>query len=147
MFVVVVVAVDAHFVWVVVRTLVGASFGQLQRAYPPVAPAPDAVRRRFQSFRLGLVSCSGSVHVAADEHYLHLEPIAPLRWFGARPCSIPWEAIELQRPGRGRLIPARARVGPVTISGPSWCLELAGPAGQPHGAEPADGTPSPDRDR
>ena len=35
--------------------------------FPSREPAPDAVRRRFQSFGLGIVNMGCSIHVAADD--------------------------------------------------------------------------------
>lgn len=63
------------------------------------------------------------INVSVDEHHLHLEPIRPLRWCGARRASIPWEAITVQKPGR---LWSTARAGPLTIKAPPWSLELAG---------------------
>ncbi len=95
-------------------------------AHPPVEPAEDAVRRRFQSFGLGIVNMGFSIHVAADEKFLHLTPILPLRFFGAVPCSIPWSALEPIRRGTRPVRSARLRPGRYTLTGPRWCMELVG---------------------
>ena len=109
---------------VIVVTIIHRGWGPLPRDFPATAPGDDAVWRRYQSFRLGLLNLGFCIHVAADEHYLHLVPIKPLRAFGGRPASIPWDAIRIEsRSGRGKWI--TARVGTHTLRGPSWCLELA----------------------
>ncbi|MHC4108209.1 MAG: hypothetical protein ACYSTY_09025 [Planctomycetota bacterium] len=90
--------------------------------FPPQEPAPDAVRRYFQSFGIGIVNMSLSVHVAVDEDYLHLIPLAIWRALGARPASIPWSAMEpIGKSGRV------VRVAGHRLDGPKWCLELASP--------------------
>jgi hypothetical protein len=122
---IVITAVLADFVlvWFVLRLVMRRSIGRLAREYPPVSPAADAVRKNFQSFRFGLVNAGLSVHAAVDDRYLHLFPAAILRAMGARPASIPWEAIRLVRAGR---LLASVRVGPLDVQGPRWCLALAG---------------------
>ncbi len=95
-------------------------------AHPPREPAEDAVRRRFQSFGLGIVNMGFSIHVAADEQYLHLTPVLPLRLFGAMPCSIAWSALEPVRRGNRPVRAARLRPGGYLLSGPKWCMELVG---------------------
>lgn len=96
----------------------------LSEEFVPVEPAPDAVRKRFQSFGFNLVNLGGCVHVAVDERWLHLRPARVARWFGMRDMSIPWEAIELERV-RGKS--AVAQVRGTSVRGPAWCLSLAGP--------------------
>ncbi len=105
--------------------LAAAAFHLLWRPmlapFPPQEPAPDAVRRRFQSFGIGIVNMGCSIHVAVDEHYLHLVPLAIWRALGARPASIPWSAMEPVGTS-GRVV----RVAGHRLDGPKWCLELAG---------------------
>jgi len=89
--------------------------------FPAREPAADAVRRRFQSFGIGIVNMGLSIHVAADDDYLHLVPLAIWRALGARPASIPWSAMEPV--GRsGRVV----RVNGHRLDGPKWCMRLAG---------------------
>ena len=107
----------------VVRAMCRRTFGPLAAAFPPREPAPDAVRRSFQSFSVGLINGGWSYHAAADEHHLHLRPTALVRWFGAAAMSIPWGEIRLE-PGRGWV--RRARVRGIKIVGPRWCMDLAG---------------------
>lgn len=91
-----------------------------------------AVRKRFQSFRLGLLNLGFSIHVAVDERHLHLEPAAWMRRLGARAVSIPWDSISVVKRSRtGAWM--TARIGKHTLMGPTWCLELAEPA-EPSGA-------------
>ncbi len=108
-------------------TVIKLGWGPLPRDFPATEPGDDAVWRRYQSFRLGLLSLGYCIHVAADERYLHLVPIKPLRACGGKPASIPWDAIRIEsRSGRGKWI--TVRVGTHTLRGPSWCLELASAA-------------------
>lgn len=92
--------------------------------YPPVPPAPDAVMRRFQTFRFGMMNMGGCIHAAADEKHLHLLPARLARWFGVRPMSIPWEKV---RPtGKSSRRGTEVRVDDMTITGPGWLMNLAG---------------------
>ena len=119
--------------WAVVR------FGwkPFAQRFPPRRKDPDAVERRFQSFRLGVLSFAFCIHVAADEGHLHLQPAAILRFFGAPTASIPWSSIEIQKQSRtGRSI--TAKINQRTLLGPAWCLSLAEPtATGPPGSQPA----------
>lgn len=108
--------------FLVAGLMVRGAFSPIVSRFPPVTPAPDAVRRRFQSFRFGLVNAGFSMHVAADESHLHLIPISLIRPFGFRPASIPWSEIQVQRVGR---VSGTARVAGLTMMGPAWCLRLA----------------------
>ncbi len=111
----------------IVFTIIHWGWGPLSREFPATKPGDDAVSRRYQSFRLGLLNFGYCIHVAADEQYLHLVPIKPLRACGGRPASIPWDAIRIEKRSRhGKWI--TARVGTHTLRGPSWCLELASAA-------------------
>lgn len=94
--------------------------------YPAREPAPGAVRRSFQSFGLGIVNMSGSVHVAVDDECLHLTPLTVWRLCGARAASIPWSAlVPAERSPRVALIggPQGCR-----LEGPAWCIGLVNPA-------------------
>ena len=95
----------------------------IMRAWPPRQPGPEAVRRNFQSFSLGLLNLGLSIHVAADDEYLHLQPARLIRWMGAVSTSIPWNAME---PMAGRKATA-VKLGPHTMIGPRWCMELVSP--------------------
>ena len=108
----------------------------LHLAYPPRTPADDAVRKQLQSFRIGLLNLSYCIHTAVDENHLHLTPATLVGWLGAKPTSIPWDAIEVlkrSRFGQSMIV----RVGKRRIAGPAWCLGLADPADGSDG--PQDG--------
>ena len=114
--------------------VVGILFASLRIAWAPLSaahpfqpPAIDAVHKRFQSFRVGVLNLGYCVHVAVDDGYLHLIPATLLCWLGARPTSIPWDAIQVlkrSRLGKSMIV----QVGKRRIAGPTWCMELAGPA-------------------
>ncbi len=99
--------------------------------FPAQEPAPDAVRRRFQSFGIGIVNMGLSIHVAVDDEYLHLVPLAIWQSLGARPASIPWSAME-PIGSSGRVV----RVAGHRLGGPKWCMGLATP--RPEAGEPDD---------
>ena len=119
------VAVTALDLMIVVG-IIHWGWGPLSREFPATEPGDDAVWRRYQSFRLGLLSLGYCIHVAADERYLHLVPIKPLRAFGAAAASIPWQSIRIltHTPGDRWIT---VRIGTRTMKGPAWCLELASP--------------------
>lgn len=109
----------------IVGALVRGVWGPLARDRPPHPPSADAVTRRFQSFRFGLVSFGWSIHVAADEAYLHLAPVRFMQLLGCKPVSIPWDEMSIvKRSKKGRWITARVGTG-ILMEGPGWCLELA----------------------
>ena len=118
----VIVGFEAILLFFLIPVIVRSSWGDVAGKHPPVEPAPDAVRRRFQSFQCGLLSMGWCVHVATDESYLHLTPALLMRIFGTKPTSIPWEAID-RVTGKGRY--RTARIGRTEIKGPAWCLALA----------------------
>ncbi len=111
-----------------VPALMLAAFHWLWRpmfaAYPAQTPADDAPRRRFQSFAIGFVNMSLSIHVAVDDTYLHLQPLKVWQWLGAAPASIPWTALTPEKP-KGRM----ASFGKVKMYGPRWCMELVSQSG------------------
>jgi hypothetical protein len=109
---------------VVVPTMMRHSWGRWHAPFPPVEPAPGAVRRRFQSFSVGMVNLGCGVHVAVDDAYLHLTPGFLAAPFGARPVSIPWDQVEVK--GSFPIRQRRARIAGVPVVGPAWCLDLAG---------------------
>jgi len=120
-----IVAVDLLVVWALLRGL-AFTWNGVARAHPPVDPAPDAVRKDFQSFKLGIYNLGLAVHVAVDDRYLHLLPSRALRWGGAGACSVPWEAVTPLGP---RAFKAFAvKVAGQTLTGPRWALALSAPA-------------------
>ena len=60
---------DTAIMAVVVVAVVRATFTPLHEQHPPREPRPDAVARNFQSFRFGLVSMGGVIHVSVDEEH------------------------------------------------------------------------------
>jgi hypothetical protein len=110
--------------FVVVRGLIASGWSTLAQGYKAAAIGPDAVRRNFQSLNVNMFNFGLCVHIAVDEHYLHLLPSAFLRFGAARPVSIPWSDIELTRT-RGKW--ATAKMGNATVRGPAWALSLAEP--------------------
>ena len=112
---------------VLIWTIVHFGWRPFQDAFPAQPQRDDAVVRRFQSFRLGVLNLGFSIHVAVDEQHLHLQPVAVFRWFGAHRASIPWVSISvIKRSRSGRRI--TVKIGERTLVGPAWCLELAEPA-------------------
>ena len=94
--------------------------------FPACEPAPDAVRRRYQSFGLGPVNMGLCVHAAVDDEHLHLVPLAILQSLGARSASIPWSALEpIGTSGRIARLAGKHR-----LEGPRWCMELVAAASQ-----------------
>lgn len=120
-----IIAIIAMFVVVdliVVRMVLRNGWGSLADRFQGRPVRPEAVRREFQSFRFGMYKFGQSVHVAVDEEHLHLFPAAVLRWAGARPASIPWERIVLEKEGGRR---CTVRIGDTVVQGPAWCLAMA----------------------
>jgi hypothetical protein len=103
---------------------VSQTMRDISSKFPPSDPRPDAVRRRFQSFKFGLVNLGWCVHVAVDDRHLHLSPTRLARWLGMRAMSVPWEAIEVV--GKATIGSSiRVRIAGEEILGPAWCLNLA----------------------
>jgi hypothetical protein len=109
---------------VVMWAIARFGWGPVQERYPTRPPGEGAVRRPYQSFKVGILSFGFSIHATVDETCLHLEPARILRWAGARTASIPWNEITIQkRSASGRWITVKADKW--TIQGPAWCLDLA----------------------
>ena len=99
--------------------------------FPAKPHADGAVTRRFQTFKVSFVNLGWSVHASVDEKHLHLMPVRLLRSFGARPVSIPWDAIHIEKRSRsGRWV--TVKIGGRTVFGPAWCLDLAEPPSPDH---------------
>jgi hypothetical protein len=114
--------------------IVRVAWAPLARRYPARPDLAGAVRGRYESFRLGRFTRIGhGMHITVDEEHLHLDPIALLRWVGARRISLPWARMTDVRPAPGRLgAPADGMIA-VTIdgrriAGPAWCMTLASAA-------------------
>jgi len=118
------IALDVMIIGMIAAGFRTGTWGPLEKAHPPRSPVTPNERREFQSFAFDLYNVSWSVHVTIDEHCLHLHPAAILRWAGAGPMSIPWDAIELKDPPDRRW-GIKAKIGGVTVKGPSWCMRVA----------------------
>jgi hypothetical protein len=125
------IALLVGFLLLIDLMVVGAIFYAVSQAvrdlaskFPPAEPRPEAVRRRYQSFKVGLVNLGWCIHVAVDERSLHLTPARVARWFGMRAMTVPWESIEyLGKAAIGSSV--RVRIAGEEIHGPAWCLNLA----------------------
>lgn len=117
-------ALDVLIVWAIMRTA-AATFADIAKDNPAVEPEPGAIRKDFQSFKIGLINLGYSIHVAVDASHLHLLPSLTARWIGMKPLSIPWERIKVQR--IAKLTGAKVKIGRHIICGPKWCFELAAP--------------------
>jgi len=127
---------DLLLAWLLLWAILRAGWRPLTIRYPATEPAPDAVRRNFQSFRLGIINLGFCIHVAVDEHYLHLSPARILRWCGTGATSIPWSAIEPGGPVMGGKW-MKSSIDGRTLLGPTWCLSLANPGTTGDDDEPA----------
>ena len=120
-----VVVLDVVVVFgIVVPAIVRGSWGALAVRFPAVEAGPGAVRREFQSFKFGLLNLGWSVHVEVDDAYLHLRPALMARLMGCRAMSVPWE--EVRATGARFLGNRSVMIGQTRVSGPAWCLDLAG---------------------
>jgi hypothetical protein len=96
-----------------------------QRRYPARPILDGAVSQSWQSFTFGsLARLNNCITIIADEKHLHLMPLAPMRWTGARTISLPLDRISDVRPGWTPGV-MRASLDGRAISGPDWCLRLA----------------------
>lgn len=116
------VCMDVIIVWAIMRTI-GQTMKRLAVGHAPVEPEPGAVRREFQSFKLGIINLGYSIHVTVDAAYLHLDPSLTARWIGIKPMSIPWEHIEWKRDTRHS--GTRVRINGLDVFGPTWAMKLA----------------------
>jgi len=108
----------------IVRVIVSRRWAAIPDKFPPTEPAPDAVTRRFQSFRAGVMNLGFSIDASVDDACLHLRPSKIGRVIGVRPASIPWESITPVSQGRTSRI---VKIAGVKLMGPKWCLQLADP--------------------
>lgn len=118
-----VVLVDVTVVPLIVMAVVNGTWSPLADRYPAQPVPADAIRRDFQSYKVGLMNLGMMVHTAVDEKHLHLLPARLGRWMRMRPVSVPWEAVEPVRL-RGTKY-AEVKIGKETVTGPAWALGLA----------------------
>ena len=86
---------DAVVVSFIVGTLVRGAWTSIANRFPEQSIGDGALRKRFQSIAIGSLNLGFSVHMAADDDYLHWIPTRLLRIFGCGTLSIPWSAIFL----------------------------------------------------
>ncbi len=115
---------DLMVVTMVVRGFVGFCWNPINKRFPPIEPGPDAIRWNFRSFHANnLLGMSWSVHVAVDDTHLHLYPAAIMRWFDAKPASVPWDEVKpVGKPGGWH---SRVKIAGIPIDGPKDCLRIA----------------------
>lgn len=100
----------------------------LAHRFPAQAIHADAVSRSMQSVAVGrFASFNNCVRITVDVDRLHLDLIAPLRVFGARRISIPWDVIAEIRPTRQRGMSQAILENDRRITGPTWALKVAAP--------------------
>lgn len=116
---------DGVLMWALFGHLRSSIWNPLADRFPHRNPAPDAVRRDFQSLSVGLFNLGWMIHITVDDECLHLEPCAICRWIGLKSMSVPWDEV---RPVRRSVTGwwATVRIGNTTMRGPAWCFSLAG---------------------
>ena len=126
-FLILFIGVDLLIAVVVVIALTHSTrgtFDKLAARFPPVEPEPDAITRRFRGFRLNWFNAGFSAHMTADALHLHIKPVGPVRWFGARALSIPWDAMQNPRKAWWAM---RTTVAGESLDLPLWCLRMVTP--------------------
>lgn len=91
--------------------------------YPAREPEPGSMTRPFQSFSFGIINVGWGFHITVDSKYLHVRPALMERWLRIPPASIPWEEVRIVKPGKRQ---TKAKIGSMDLTGPTWCLALAG---------------------
>ena len=115
---------DAIFVIGIIAVFMKLKWAPIANAHPQRAPADDAILKKFQSYKIDLLNLGFCIHTSVDEQYLHLTPVKFLQKLGGKPVSIAWRFITDVKPTSfGKSL--TARIGNHTLTGPSWCLELA----------------------
>lgn len=124
--VVVLLSTDFIVIGALFANLRSSMWKPLSDAFPARPPAPDAVRKEFQSLKMGILNLGGCAHLSVDDEYLHIEPAAFLRWFRMVSMSIPWEAVRVKKRSKsGKSVTVRIRN--VEVMGPGWAFGLAEP--------------------
>lgn len=100
----------------------------LEKRWPVQPLQDDAVSRGFQTFWFGPIARFNlCLHATADTKYIHVAPMAPMRWMNAKPISLPLDELHSLKP---TLFPGlmQAKIRDRTFVGPAWCISLAQPA-------------------
>lgn len=132
-FVLAVILADLAILLLILRA-VSPNWNDPLRDFPAVPPAPDAVRRDFQSFRVDAINLGWCVHVAVDQAHLHLLPALLPRATGFRAASVPWDRITPVGPAA--LKNFRVTINRTNFTGPAWALRLTDPANTIDPADP-----------
>jgi hypothetical protein len=122
--VVVIVGVDLILVPLIIRAAMQGGWKVIEKTHPAVEPEPDAVRKDFQSFKIGLMNLGYCVHVACDDKHLHMLPSLLLRVCSGKPMSVPWGSVEVLKRGK---FSTQVKIAGVTLHGPHWCFDLVEP--------------------
>jgi hypothetical protein len=119
--------VDAMVVFFIIGGAIGSCWRPLSERYPQQPIGDGAFRKNFQSVAIGSISLGFSVHMAADDDYLHWIPAKLLRIFKCKTVSIPWSSIQpsANQPSIQKSLAFVSLLGlnkQMTI--PRWCLEI-----------------------
>jgi hypothetical protein len=89
-----------------------------------VEPSPGAVRKDFQSIKVGVFNFGACAHIAVDEDHLHMYPAWIVRASGGHAFSIPWSLVvpDASHPAR-RTWPAR--INGQRVQAPAWAMRIA----------------------
>lgn len=99
----------------------------LEKRWPAQLPQDDVVSRGFQTFWFGRIARFNlCLHATADTKHIHVAPMAPMRWFSAKPISLPLDELHSLK---STLFPGlmQAKIRDRAFVGPAWCLKLAQP--------------------
>jgi len=121
-----IVVFDLVFTFLLIWVILRNAWKPLMLKYPRQELGEEVVTRNFQSFKFGLISLGCCIHVAVDEHFLHLTPASFFRRMGTDTISIPWNSIQDFKHKQGSRW-AEIRLDRTRVIGPAWCLELASP--------------------
>ncbi|MBT8487179.1 MAG: hypothetical protein HKO59_16610 [Phycisphaerales bacterium] len=122
--IVAIVAVDFVLAIAAFRFVVARAWRPFESRFPPTPTTPDAVVRTAQTFIIDRLPFARAFDVAVDEACLHLTPRRLWRLVGARPISVPWEAV-VPDPGPESPRWRTVTIDGVPMAGPRWCLDLA----------------------
>ena len=122
------VVVEAIIVYFIVGSMIRRAWSAIASPFPEQSIGINAFRKNFQTIAIGSINLGFSVHLVADDNYLHWIPTRLLKIFGCRTMSIPWSSIHLapkqpifqKRIAKICLSTTKAQV----IAIPRWCLEI-----------------------